>query len=183
MSLTTRRLLARGLGYDKIDIFDDPKFASTVSDLFRDLRAVQQEETDQRLSNYVKLQTQRAEGGHALGRFAETSDAAMFSPDDEISDEAKEVAASMFDYLRDLMDISDDLSFTDKLAFDRELEGMLRELERLGTRVYVAGRPVKMSGAGWPDKTPIPIQIGYLTVVPARKELTEVLVPRLPQLS
>jgi hypothetical protein len=35
-----------------------------------------------------------------------------------------------------------------------------------------------MVGANWTDKTPIPITIGYLTVVPVEKVMTEMMVPR-----
>ena len=35
-----------------------------------------------------------------------------------------------------------------------------------------------MVGASWVDKTPHPLIIGYLTVVPVEKVLTEMMVPR-----
>lgn len=35
-----------------------------------------------------------------------------------------------------------------------------------------------MVGATWADKTPVPMTIAYLTVVPAEKVLTDMMVPR-----
>nr|WP_299506550.1 hypothetical protein [uncultured Rhizobium sp.] len=37
---------------------------------------------------------------------------------------------------------------------------------------------MKLTNDNWADKTPIPTKVGYLTVVPAEKVLTDMFVPR-----
>jgi hypothetical protein len=37
---------------------------------------------------------------------------------------------------------------------------------------------MKMANDTWADKTPISMKVGYLTVVPAEKVLTDMFVPR-----
>lgn len=87
----------------------------------------------------------------------------------------------MFDYVRDLMDL-DEVPFSERFRYYRELETMLRDLESQGTAVYSAFRAVKMTNANWVDKTPMQVNIGYLTVVPAKKKLDEMFVPRRAQM-
>src|SRR5271169_5996526 len=38
--VTTRRALARGLGYDNPEIFFDPEFAKTITGFFRDIKQI-----------------------------------------------------------------------------------------------------------------------------------------------
>jgi hypothetical protein len=100
-----------------------------------------------------------------------------------ISDEAKKTAATLFDYVRDLLDLGDMASCCEKVGYNRELEALLRELERLGATVYSALRPMKMCGENWEDKTPVSLEVGYLTVVPAENVLEDMFVPRRCRLS
>src|SRR6266481_147780 len=46
MSITTRRCLARGLGYENPDIFDDPEFARNVHILLESVQAINQDALD-----------------------------------------------------------------------------------------------------------------------------------------
>jgi hypothetical protein len=88
--------------------------------------------------------------------------------------EAKEVTASLFDYIRDLLDVGEDASFSDKVAFNRDLEGLLRVSDHglFGYSVYKDRR------SNWVDKTPMPFTVGYVTVVPAEKVFQEMFIPR-----
>ena len=61
---------------------------------------------------------------------------------------------------------------------EARLRALLSELERLSCACYVASRATKIVGANWSDKTPLPFTVGYLTVVPATKALSEIWVPR-----
>lgn len=47
---------------------------------------------------------------------ADTSQATLLNSDNLLAPEAKKLAASLFDYLRDVADISDDAPFANKLA-------------------------------------------------------------------
>jgi hypothetical protein len=42
--------------------------------------------------------------------------------------------------LGDLVDVWDDISFSERLSYTQDMEQMLRELERLDVRVHVASR-------------------------------------------
>ena len=46
------------------------------------------------------------------------------------------------------------------------------------SKAYSAFRDVKLTNDSWSDKTPLPMTVGYLTVVPANKQLDEMFVPR-----
>jgi transcriptional regulator with XRE-family HTH domain len=177
-SLTTRRALARGLGYENQDIFQDPAFIATVHHLLEKLQAGNRERLKEQFPDHVRLSVTRVGDGDALGRLADASEATLLHADDSLSPEAKEIAATLFDYLRDVGDISADASFSDKLAYSREMDAMLKSLDGLGVSVYSGIRNTKMVGTFWTAKTPAPITIGYLTVVPSDRRITEIMVPR-----
>ncbi len=178
VNVTTRRCIARGLGYENPDAFDDPEFGLEVHGLLEGMHAIQQKAFERQNPDRVRVKAERVLNGEALGRFADAANAVSLNADDGISQEAKEVAAALFDYVRDLIDVRDDASFSDKLGFNEYLGTMLRELEGFGTVTYSAFRSVKMTGENWTDKTPLQLTIGYLTVVPAREVLEEMFVPR-----
>jgi transcriptional regulator with XRE-family HTH domain len=178
VNVTTRRALARGLGYDNPDVFDDPEFIKGVHAIFDGLRKVQDEEVQKQFPDHIRVMVERTGSGEALARIAYDAGSYLFHTDGGISDEAKVIAASIFDFLRDLGDLDDDCSFSERLGYERSLDDLLKQLEELGAACYSAFRLTKMVGANWTDKTPIPLTIGYLTVVPAEKVLTEMMVPR-----
>jgi transcriptional regulator with XRE-family HTH domain len=180
-SLTTRRCLARGLGYDNSDIFDDPYFASNVHCMLEEIKTMNEKTLDGQHPEHIRVKVERVRNGETLGRFADITNAALLNADDDIPEEAKAAAAALFDCMRDLADLCD-VAFHDKLGLNKELESMLRELEGLGTAAYAAYRSVKLTGETWADKTPLALRIGYLMVVPAQKELGAVFVPRRVQL-
>jgi transcriptional regulator with XRE-family HTH domain len=177
-SITTRRALARGLGYENQDIFQDPAFIATVHRLLDELLAGNRERLEAQFPDHVHLSVTPVGDGDALGRLADASEATLLHADDSLPPEAKEIAATLFDYLRDVGDIGADASFSDKLAYNREMDAMLKSLDGLGVSVYSGIRSTKMAGTFWPDKTPVPITIGYLTVVPSERRVTEIMVPR-----
>jgi transcriptional regulator with XRE-family HTH domain len=177
VSITSRRCIARGLGYENPDAFDDPAFAVSVLQLFDQIKGHNESEQTKQHPDHVRVKVAKILNGEALGRFAEASNAVLLHADDELSEEIKDNAAALFDYVRDLMDL-DDVPFSCKRSYHRELETMLRDLENQGTLVYSAFRDVKLTNDSWVDKTPLPMTVGYLTVVPANKQLDEMYVPR-----
>jgi predicted amidohydrolase YtcJ len=142
-SVTTRRCLARGLGYEKPDTFDAPELVMHVHKLLENAQAIKKEAQEKQYPDHVRLKTARVKNGETLGRFADISNAVVLNADDAISDEAKKTAATLFDYVRDLLDLGDMASCSEKVGYNRDLEALLRELERLGATVYSALRPMK----------------------------------------
>jgi transcriptional regulator with XRE-family HTH domain len=177
VSITSRRCIARGLGYDNVDIFDDPTFAASVHELFDHINAQKQSAKAQEHPDHIRIKAAKILNGEALGHFAEASNAILLHADDALSEEVKDSAAALFDYVRDLMDLGE-VPFSNKRAYHQELETMLRSLEDQGTLIYSAFRDVKLTSESWPDKTPLPMTVGYLTVVPANKQFDEMYVPR-----
>ena len=178
VSVTTRRALARGLGYENLDVFENPEFIAGVHTLFEGVRKVQDEEVQKQFPDHVRVDVAQVTNGEELASVAYKADAYIFSTDGEVSDEAKDVAASVFDFLRDLGDIGDECSFSERLEYQRSLGESLEQLEALGARCYSAFRRAKTVGAAWANATSVPLTMGYLTVVPTEKALTEMMVPR-----
>jgi transcriptional regulator with XRE-family HTH domain len=178
VSISTRRSLARGLGYENPDTFDEPDFIMNVQKILEGVQTAKKEDFEKQFPDRVRLKTARVINGETLGRLADSSNATLLHIDDDILQEAKQVAASLFDYIRDLVDVSDDVSFSDKVGFNQDLESLLRQLESLGAAVYSASRATKIVGENWADKHPISTTIGYLIVVLAEKHIEEMIVPR-----
>lgn len=178
VSVTTRRALARGLGYTNPDVFEDPEFITGVHALFDGLRKVQDEEVQEQFPDHMRMSVARVTSGEGLARVAYEANAYLFNADEAIASEAKELAASIFDFLRDVGDLGDDGSFSERLGYQRSLGELLEQLEALGAACYSGFRTTKIVGASWVDKTPHALTIGYLTVVPVGKTLTEMIVPR-----
>lgn len=176
-SVSTRRSLARGLGYDDHGIFDTPDFMINVHKLLSEIGGANQAAMEKQFPDHVKLPTQRIKGGDALGKIADISNGLVLHMDDEIGQKAKEIAAALFDYLRDLADISDELSFADKLSYSQEMGVMFDDLEANGATAYSAIRKAQFVGSNWPDKTPMAMTIAYVTVVPIGNSMTEMMVP------
>ncbi len=177
-SVTTRRALARGLGYDNPDIFDSPDFIASVHKILGDLNGTSPEAMEKQFPDHMRLPAEKVSSGDALGRLTDISNGLTLHMEDQISQDAKQIAASLFDYLQDMQDIRSDVSFTDKLSYNQEMGVMLSDLEANGAVAYSAIRQTKIVGQGWVDKTPLPFTVVYITVVPAGHECKEIMVPR-----
>lgn len=174
-SVTTRRSLARGLGYDNADVFDDPAFVAEVLKL---LETAADHGEKERYPDHLKLPAEPVRTGDALGRLIGASSAYVFNCDDELSDQVKEQAAALFDLLQDYGDVWSDLTHGDRLSASRSFDENLVEFEQHGARLYSATRATKIVGSMWTDKTPLPITIGYVTVVPKDREIGHIMVPK-----
>tara|TARA_R110001592_G_scaffold146090_3_gene370058 strand:- start:197 stop:889 length:693 start_codon:yes stop_codon:yes gene_type:complete len=178
VSVTTRRAIARGLGYEDPNVFDDPEFIKDVQAIFAGIRTAQDEEVQKQFPDHMHVSVGRVTNGEGLIRVAYEANAYLFHADEAITDEAKEIAASIFDFLRDLGDLGDDIPFSDKLDYQRSLGELLDQLEALGAACYSAFRATKVVGENCGAKTPLPLTVCYLTVVPVENVLTKMIVPR-----
>lgn len=73
-SLTTRRCLARGLGHDNPETFDDPAFVSTVTRLMGSIKADQIRAEEARYPDHIKVVVSSTENGAALGGLIDGTD-------------------------------------------------------------------------------------------------------------
>jgi transcriptional regulator with XRE-family HTH domain len=101
-SLTARCSLAKGLGYENPDIFDDPQFIKSIRGLLDSVRKAQRDNFEKQFPDHLPVRTAPVATGENLLQIAECSVAYSFHADDELSPEAKQIAATMFDYLQDL---------------------------------------------------------------------------------
>lgn len=173
-SVTTRRALARGLGYDNHDVFDDPNAIHAIAAIRAEIDRIGKDALDAQFPDRVRLEATRVVSGEQLGRLAETCSANNFHYDENLGPASKAAAASIFDYLRDYADVDDCYSETAKLGVYQELDELLRELEKTGVAVHSALRTARMVGVSWPDKTPHPVSIAYLVIDKADKEICEI---------
>jgi DNA-binding XRE family transcriptional regulator len=177
-SLTTRRALARGLGYDNHDIFDSPDFIASVYKILGALTGTSPEAMEKQFPDHMRLPASRVSSGNALGRLADMANGLLPNMEEDLPETAKETAAIIFDYLRDLMDLGSDVPYSDKLAFNRDMGSLLANLEAEGAVIYAATRNMRISNEAWENKTPLPMTIVYLSAVPRDREPKEIMVPK-----
>jgi transcriptional regulator with XRE-family HTH domain len=177
VSITSRRAVAKALGYDNPDVFDDPKFIEEVLKFFDDLKAVQQKNLDDQHPDHMRVKAQALASGAEALRFADAVNAMSFDIDDGLADPTKEVAASFCDYVQELMDL-DDFPASGRLGIAKDLDGLLQDLSEKGARVYFATRDRKFRGPDWGDKPSWELTVGFLAIVPADRQFRELYVPR-----
>jgi transcriptional regulator with XRE-family HTH domain len=177
VSITSRRALAKALGYENPDVFDDPKFIEEVLKFFEELKAMQQKNLDDQHPDHVRIKAQALASGAEAMRFADAVNAMSFDIFDGLADPAKEIAASFCDYVQELMDL-DDFPASDRLGIAKDLDGLLQDLREEGACVYSATRDRKFRGRDWGDKPSWQLTVGFVAVVPADRQLSELYVPR-----
>src|SRR5258708_34114689 len=115
-------------------------------DIINGAQGIRQKEFRKQHPDRVPVCVSRVTSGKGLGNLASAANATLFNCDDEISAEAKRQAACIFDFLRDLNAAYDELSFANRLNYDRELFIMLHDLDQLAVWVYSGLRNTKMVG-------------------------------------
>jgi transcriptional regulator with XRE-family HTH domain len=173
-SVTTRRALARGLGYKKADTFDDAELAAKIEGFRSEIGRIGNEALAAQYPDRVRVPAERVRTGEHLGRLIEVSNAFAFHYSENLSDEAKSTAAALFDYARDYGDADELYSATQKISVYKDLGGMLRELEDMGAAAHSGTRDCRFVGDHWADKTPMRMSIAYLVVDLADREITEI---------
>jgi len=67
-NITTRRALARGLGYDNPDVFFDPQFAKKIAEFATMIEQIGKEVVAKRFPDRIRLKATRIQSGEQLGR-------------------------------------------------------------------------------------------------------------------
>ncbi|MDA9529005.1 helix-turn-helix domain-containing protein [Bradyrhizobium sp. CCBAU 25338] len=177
INVMSRRAIAKALGYDDPDIFDDPKFIESVLSFFDNLKDVKQKQLDNQHPDQIRVKAEIIASGEDAVGFADTVNAASFTIDADLGEEAKELGAAFCDYLRDLMDV-DDIAMSARLAFAKDVGEMLDDLRSKGASVYSAIRDHQLRNDSWNDQSPWPVKVGFLAVVPADRHLEVLYVPK-----
>lgn len=99
INVTSRRVIAKALGYTEPDIFDDPKFIETVLKFLDSLKAQQQQDLDNQHPDHMRIDAQALVTGDAAAHFADIVNAASFTIDPALPDETRQLAASFCDYV------------------------------------------------------------------------------------
>lgn len=176
-SPTTRRCLARGLGYDNPDIFDDRTFVAAVTDLVDTLRAEQIKAEAARHPDHVKLEVAPVANGVALTSQIDRCEAWVFHCDEQATAEAQAEAALLFDNLQEYGDIWQELPPSGRLEAEASFSEMLASVAAHGLRVYQATRAACLASVD-KSQAPMPFKIGYVTIVPSDEALSRIFVPK-----
>lgn len=182
INVTSRRALAKALGYENPDIFDDSKFIESVLGFFDGLKTMQQKNLDDEHPDHVRIGAQTLVSGQEAAQFADVINAVSFSIDEGLSDDTKALAASFCDYVQDLMDV-DDVPMSSRLEFAKDRDGILQDLRGNGAAVYSATRDRKFRNDSWGDAPAMEMTVGYLVVVPTDRQLTQLYIPHRTRLT
>lgn len=177
-SLTTRRCLARGLGYPNVDVFDDPSFIANVTSFLEAQQAAVLRAEEARYPDHLKLETVELTSGAQLAELVGRVSAWVFNCDDDVTEAGHAMAATLFDMLRDYLDIWEDLSHSNRLETHRDFSELLAGMSEHGVRAYHAIRKTSIVGRSWADKTPMAVTIGYICVLPEDQKAMHLMVPK-----
>ncbi|MBA2397163.1 MAG: hypothetical protein H0V72_00350 [Bradyrhizobium sp.] len=72
-SITSRRCIARALGFESADTFDDPAFVASVQQLLEGIKKLNESEQARQHPDRVRVKVARVLNGEGLGRFADAS--------------------------------------------------------------------------------------------------------------
>lgn len=174
-TITTRRSLARALGYDDPDVFENPSFAGAVRHL---IETAQDQQLAADYPDHMPLPAQPATTGEALTGLIDVAQSFIFDYAVDLATNLRDEAASLFDLIQDYADIWGELSHGDRRRAASELGQALADLREQGATAVIATRHTSIVGSFWPDKTPLPITIGYLSLLPAGREVAQLMVPK-----
>lgn len=168
----TRRALSRAFRLEDIDYFDALQVIPTEEQL-----QAQKEEFDR---NYLLLDAHAVDGRQLLSRMREGPGfgalGAMSIAD--LPREVHEIFAGIIDYVRDCLDILNDVSQTELLGFGDSLDEQIAELRAAGFCLCAAYRMVKLGNKSWQDQTPLACQVTYLFIAPKDRPTVKVAVAR-----
>jgi transcriptional regulator with XRE-family HTH domain len=173
----TRRSLARGLGYDDYDIFDDSKFIATAIDAIAEIQSEQANMVEANHPDHIKLEVEIVGRGVQITGLIDLCDAWVFECHDDVNGAGENAAAVLFDNIRDYCDVWSDIPPSGRLEAKDAFTEMLADIARHGLCAYLARRSahVAPSQAG---QAAVPFNIGYFGIVPAGQTPSHILVPK-----
>ncbi|WP_375204230.1 helix-turn-helix domain-containing protein [Hyphococcus sp.] len=182
VSRQTRLSLARGLGYDNIDVFDNPASAEVINGFVSDLAALAEKEELRKLEeaypDCIRLNAHRAKSARTLCDLACGCQGLSIHFGHDFPKELEDLAATISDWLRDFGDIADELSIADKLSLERELNSLVDELTEQSGAIFAAQRDVRFRSSQRPETKPFEWTIGYLAFGGGGKDEALIIAPR-----
>jgi transcriptional regulator with XRE-family HTH domain len=173
----TRRSIARGFGYDNLDIFDDPTFITTAIDALAEIHAERAKNSEANHPDHIRLAVEPVSSGSQIASLIDRCDAWVFDCADTASAGGKGLAAILFDNVQDYGDIWQAQYPSARLEAREAFTGMLTDIARERLCVCLAIRPGHL-GPVATGQAPVPFNTGYLIVVPAAQALSHILVPK-----
>lgn len=173
-SADTLRAVARAVEAEDLDFLIRPQQVLTDAGLKRRQADFERD--------YMQLDATPAQTGNAVEAFM-TDLTMLCCVGHDIEDPAtQDTAASLFDFLRDYLDIKAELTYQDRLSMARSLDELVATLRADGWTPMVAHRRTKLMNDHWVDKTPWPVTIGYVALVRKGQEPAKLAVLRRIQL-
>lgn len=168
-SLDTRRSLAAGLGYNDLDVFNNPKTAFEIIKLYEELQGIirkaHAENEKSQHPDCVFIDAKEAKTGLSLLRFAEIVMATSSSYDEEDDSEAISIFCTICDYVRDYHDAHDLYSEAQKFIEAGHIDELLSNLNDKGFGIYYCTRNMRVTNKAWAIKDPLDWTIGYMKMI------------------
>jgi transcriptional regulator with XRE-family HTH domain len=169
----TRRALARGIGFDDLDVFNKPfpvlneeKYKAYLAELDRSTVVV-----DLALADRARIARIMVEG----------ADSSMHEYVGEPAREARDAFAALVDNLRDYNDVRDCYSETQRLEIDDSLDSLITEITEHGCAVGVGLRRATVSFSNDPPNTkPMDWTNVFFILAPADQLPSKIRVPKSP---
>lgn len=169
----TRRALARAFEANDIDTFNKPHVHRTPEEFEAQERKRKEDFERKYVTLDVALMT-----GRGIARLGEDVHAACVELSDALAarKDVEDVFAELKDYVRDFMDVADEVGAGDRLTMGDEMERMVGGLRRLGCSIVGGKRSLSLPwGHGGKPMTTTAV---YLFIVPAGKEPAAIAIPR-----
>jgi transcriptional regulator with XRE-family HTH domain len=159
VGLDTRRALARAWGAPDIDCLNKP----TVFPTMEEVQAEEKKRQEELKKHYHKIDVAPTDG-RGIVRAMRGTEALMANLADglEADRAVEDEFARLSDYLRDLIDVVDEVPATEMLAYGDELQGMVAELGRRGVTIMTGTKPLPFVATIRGERVPVTWSVMYL---------------------
>ena len=154
-TVDTRRALARAFDVEDIDIFNKP-FEVEISEELEQKRIAFEKQ-------HVTLEAELIQTGRALANLTEGATGTVVTEACELGRDAAELYARLTDYVRDYLDCASLYSAVQKIDVYDDLHKLIMALGESGISICCALQTTQILGKNWPDQTPMPVSILYMT--------------------
>lgn len=171
-SIDTRRAIARAFGCEDIDFFSRP---TTIPSL--EQAKAQKEAFDR---EHLVLPAEVVDGRAIINRLLDAKGFRAIGPGStvDLTHAVQDAFAAVLDFLRDCMDIADDVSRVEMLGYGDTIEDLAAALREAGFCLCAAVRNAALVTGDGKGQTPMPTTIIYVVAAPADQAPKHIAVPR-----